>query len=472
MDDKYTYLEKIGEGAFAKVFKAQDNLTGTFYAIKEIDTKNFDKKQFELLDTEIKLLSNINHKNIVKFYDCIKPSENIVAIILEYCNGGSLHKCLYDYKKNNKGKPFPEKLVKYLMKKILEGVNYLHNNKIIHRDLKLGNILLKYEKLQDLNNKNISKAEVKITDFNTSYDYKGKEPPNTVLGTLQNMAPSIIGVALNKKDSYDEKVDIWSLGTLCYEMLFGESLFGKRGNLQIIDDIYFSNIKIPDTISNKAKNFLYGMLAKKGEDRLTSKQLLEHEFLKDDIIIPLDKNLKINNLLSNKSTPEKVNNLYEAKNINLIQRMPIIPQMGLGMFNMPGMGFGKNMNMPDIFDDEEWLKGFHIGIKPAIDISKDQAKMNIIFRTTQGTTHNIILNYGTTIDEALKTYLERVGRPELKYNKTIFIYNATQIKFGDKTKIEVFFKNVISPLVLVNVLNLFGARPFNSVIKICFHAND
>ena len=69
------------------------------------------------------------------------------------------------------------------------------------------------------------------------------------------MAPSIIGVALNKKDSYDEKVDIWSLGTLCYEMLFGESLFGKRGNLQIIDDIYFSNIKIPDTISNKAKNF-------------------------------------------------------------------------------------------------------------------------------------------------------------------------------------------------------------------------
>ena len=80
--------------------------------------------------------------------------------------------------------------------------------------------------------------EVKITDFNTSYDYKGKEPPNTVLGTLQNMVPSIIGVALNKKDSYDEKVDIWSLGTLCYEMLFGESLFGKRGNLQIIDDIY------------------------------------------------------------------------------------------------------------------------------------------------------------------------------------------------------------------------------------------
>ena len=453
MDDKYTYLEKIGEGAFAKVFKAQDNLTGTFYAIKEIDTKNFDKKQFELLDTEIKLLSNINHKNIVKFYDCIKPSENIVAIILEYCNGGSLHKCLYDYKKNNKGKPFPENLVKYLMKKILEGVNYLHNNKIIHRDLKLGNILLKYEKLQDLNNKNISKAEVKITDFNTSYDYKGKEPPNTVLGTLQNMAPSIIGVALNKKDSYDEKVDIWSLGTLCYEMLFGESLFGKRGNLQIIDDIYFSNIKIPDTISNKAKNFLYGMLAKKGEDRLTSKQLLEHEFLKDDIIIPLDKNLKINNLLSNILTPEKVNNLYEAKNINIMQ--PIIPKMGSGMFNMQGMGFGINIHkpdIPDIFDDELWLKGFHIGFQPAIDTTKDKAKMNIIFRTTQGTTHNIILNYGTTIDEALTTYLKRVGRPELKYDNSVkinFIFNATRIKFGDQTKIEVFFKNVSIPLVLV-----------------------
>ena len=157
----------------------------------------------------------------------------------------------------------------------------------------MGNILLKYENLQDLTNKNISKAEVKITDFNTGYDSKGKEPPNTVLGTLQNMAPSIIGVALNKKDSYDEKADIWPLGTVCYEMLVGEPLFDKRDNQQIIDDIYSYNIKIPDTISNKAKNFLYRMLAKNGEDRLTSKQLLEHEFLKDNIIIPLDKNFKI-----------------------------------------------------------------------------------------------------------------------------------------------------------------------------------
>ena len=271
--------------------------------------------------------------------------------------------------------------------------------------------------------------------------------------------PSIIGVALNKKDSYDEKVDIWSLGTLCYEMLFGESLFGKRGNLQIIDDIYFSNIKIPDTISNKAKNFLYGMLAKKGEDRLTSKQLLEHEFLKDDIIIPLDKNLKINNLLSNILTPEKVNNLYEAKNINIMQ--PIIPKMGSGMFNMQGMGFGINIHkpdIPDIFDNELWLQGFHIGFQPAIDTTKDKAKMNIIFRTTQGTTHNIILNYGTTIDEALTTYLKRVGRPELKYDNRVkinFIFNATRIKFGDQTKIEVFFKNLSTPLVLINdILNL------------------
>ena len=88
-------------------------------------------------------------------------------------------------------------------------------------------------------------------------------------------------------------------------------------------------------------------------------------------------------------------------------------------------------------------------------------KLNVIFKTTQGTTHTLVYNYGITIDQALSKYLNRVGRPELydqKSNKICFLFNASQLKFGDQTKIEVFFKGVTNPKVVVNdVHNLSGA---------------
>ena len=114
------------------------------------------------------------------------------------------------------------------MEQILLGVKSLQDYGIIHRDLKLGNILLKYNNEFDRINENILAGEVKIIDFNTSY-YPNISEPVTVLGTVPNMAPSIINNVLHSADNkqpYDEKIDIWSLGTLCYEMLFAKPLFG------------------------------------------------------------------------------------------------------------------------------------------------------------------------------------------------------------------------------------------------------
>ena len=123
---------------------------------------------------------------------------------MDYCNGGSLHKNLYEYK-NNYGQPFPEKLVQRIMKKILRGVYYLHHNGIIHRDLKLSNILLNYE--NELN-KNIYLAEIKIIDFNYCYIYGSESSePHTFLGTVPNMAPFVVK-NLFEPHSYNEKIDI------------------------------------------------------------------------------------------------------------------------------------------------------------------------------------------------------------------------------------------------------------------------
>ena len=146
------------------------------------------------------------------------------------------------------------------------------------------------------------------------------------------------------------------------------------------------------------------------------------------------------------------------------------PNFGMGVpmnmnmnMNMQGMSQGMNMAM---MDNEEWLKGFQMGVDEvnALDQQESQndgPKINVIFKTTQGTTTAMVYDYGTTIDKSLEKYLKRVGRPDLyqqKSNKICFLFNAAQLKIGDQTKVENFFKNVQNPKVVVNdVNNLIGA---------------
>ena len=120
-------------------------------------------------------------------------------------------------------------MVRYLMKQILIGVKSLHDYGIIHRDLKLGNILLNYHDENDRINQNIFASEIKIIDFNVSY-FPNDSEPKTVVGTIPNMASPIIknGLTFSQNKEYDDKIDIWSLGTLCYEMLFGKPLFDNK----------------------------------------------------------------------------------------------------------------------------------------------------------------------------------------------------------------------------------------------------
>ena len=134
--------------------------------------------------------------------------------------------------------------------------------------------------------------------------------------------------------------------------------------------------------------------------------------------------------------------------------------MGMGMM---GVGGGAPANQQE---EELWMQGFKMAVQevnsqPEQDANPGAPKINVIFNTTQGTTHNMVMSHGTTIDEALKKYLKRVGRPDLindNSNKICFLFNATKLKFGDNTPIEQFFKNAPNPKVVVNdINNLIGA---------------
>ena len=377
--NKMTYCNHIlGKGAFSEVYLVKDTNTNTLMAMKVIKEKSVDPIKKIYLQNEIEILKIINHPNIIKFYE-EKRYHDKIYVFLEYCNGGSLRQYLY-----SNPKPFSERLVQKIIKQILLGVNYLHNNGIIHRDLKLDNILIHYNTKNDLINKNIFNAKIKIIDFNISYKNNTFRPISFV-GTLPNMAPSIIFNEMeSNKEFYDEKVDIWSLGTLCYEMLFRNSLFPNIINKEELYNILKSgNFYIPKTISYQARNFLYSMLEIDGTKRLSTAQLLKHEFIiKDYSQFSFYKN----NIKNNINVQKQI-----CKNNLMKQDFPI--------------------------------KAYNTNVYYKI--------INVIFRRINSKALVITTKDNITIEELIKLYLIKINRHlQLSNNNSnilTFIYNGEQL---------------------------------------------
>jgi len=238
--------------------------------------------------SEITILHMLNHPNIVKFYSWAQ-SENNYYIATEYVNGGDLAKCLKKYKEKF-NTPFPEIIVKYLMKQILEALNYLHKNKIVHRDLKLENIMVNFDNQKDKDDLNMLKAKVKLIDFGVARHLNKKDLLKSAVGTLINMDPAIVenyrNIVLNRKkktiNEYDEKCDIWSVGTVCYELIIGNKIFEANNLEDLWDKIQEGRYKIPKSLSVESISFLNAMLQFEGNKRSSAEDLLRHKFLTND----------------------------------------------------------------------------------------------------------------------------------------------------------------------------------------------
>ena len=277
--DDLVLLKCIGKGNFGEVFLTQKNGRQELYATKKMDRSLCESPQnYKRLLREIELLKIINHPNIVKLYD-LKRTANHWYLITEYCNGGSLLSNLKKYIATYY-KPFSEEIVQHLMKQIVSAINYLHFNKIIHRDLKLDNILLNFPSEYDKNSLNMMNATIKIIDFGFAKRLNGPFT-FTALGTPINMDPQILediktGIP---NTGYNEQVDIWSLGTLCYEMLVGHSAFSAASMDELFQKVKIGKYSLPINLSKEVVSFINGMLQQDLNKRLNANQLLNHEFL-------------------------------------------------------------------------------------------------------------------------------------------------------------------------------------------------
>ena len=277
--DDLVLIKSLGKGSYGEVFLTQKKGRPEYYATKKMDRTIFDlpanKKR---LLYEIGILSNLNHPNIVKFCG-LKKTINNWYLVTEFCNGGSLSDNLKKYMNHFK-RPFTEEIVQYLMKQIVGAIQYLHFNKIIHRDLKLDNILVIFPSEQDKNSLNMMNCTIKIIDFGFATKLNGPLT-YTALGTPTNMDPAILeniktGVP---NAGYNEKVDIWSLGTLCYEMVVGTKAFSGISTDEVFQKVKKGTYSLPLTLSKEVVEFINNMLQQDPNQRSTANQLLYHDFL-------------------------------------------------------------------------------------------------------------------------------------------------------------------------------------------------
>jgi len=281
--DDFILTKSLGKGAFGEVFLTQKKGTNELYATKKLDRAFSEKpKNIKLLANEIILLKKINHPNIVRLID-LKKTKSHCYIIMDFCNGGNLSGCLKKYMATYR-RPFSEEIVQHIMKQVVNGINFLHSNKIIHRDLKLDNILVTFPSESDKKSLNMMKAIAKIIDFGfaTKLHASKSNLAYTILGTPANMAPQILEKIESKTPNhqgYDEKVDIWSLGTLCYEMLVGHWAFCGSSIQELSQKVKQGKYSLPTNLSKEVISFINSMLQTDPNKRLSAKDLLKHDFL-------------------------------------------------------------------------------------------------------------------------------------------------------------------------------------------------
>ena len=280
--DDLTLTKVLGKGSFGEVYLTSKQGCKEKFATKKINKKfTQNPKAKKYLDNEINILKEINHPNIVKLYE-VKETSTYYYLVTEYCNSGGLQMILDNYVKKNR-KPFPEEVVQYFMKQIVSAIYYLHKKNILHRDIKLDNILVHYDSEEDKANNNLLKAKIKLIDFGFARHLNPGELAQSILGSPINMDPGILRklnkMAHSNEYGYDQKADIWSLGTACYEMLIGKNTFDAKSLRELVSKVEEGSYKLPTSLSSEAVSFINGMIQYDLKKRLSAEELYNHPFL-------------------------------------------------------------------------------------------------------------------------------------------------------------------------------------------------
>uniref|UniRef100_A0A8C5CNK6 non-specific serine/threonine protein kinase n=1 Tax=Gadus morhua TaxID=8049 RepID=A0A8C5CNK6_GADMO len=262
-EEIWDIIGELGDGAFGKVYKAQNKQTGVLAAAKVIDTKT--EEELEDYMVEIEILASCDHHNIVKLLDAFYYDSKL-WILIEFCGGGAVDAVMLELER-----PLTEPQIRVVCRQTLQALLYLHNNKIIHRDLKAGNILLSIN------------GDVKLADFGVSAkNTKTLQRRDSFIGTPYWMAPEVVMCETSKDRPYDYKADIWSLGVTLIELAQVEPPNHEMNPMRVLLKIAKAEpptLMQPSRWSPAFSDFLRRCLDKNVDNRWSTAQLLQHPFV-------------------------------------------------------------------------------------------------------------------------------------------------------------------------------------------------
>lgn len=267
IQDYYELGQSLGEGAFAKVVMGLDRSTLEKFAIKIIQKQSDDELGKEFVWRELNVMKSVNHPNIVRTYD-IFDTKNHLYIVLEYM-GGTLGDILQKVGK------FSETQAKRILADILNGVAYLHDQSIVHRDLKLKNILCDRKEMP---------VRVKLADFGLA-NFVGVRTVSKVALKSQVGSPHYVAPEVLREEPYGPVVDTWAVGVILHIMLTRRYPFAGdtiQDTLELVVRCRLSLLGSEwDRISDDAKSLLKGLLREDPQDRLSARDALAHPWFAD-----------------------------------------------------------------------------------------------------------------------------------------------------------------------------------------------
>ncbi|NWX27916.1 PAK3 kinase, partial [Notiomystis cincta] len=267
--EKYLELEQIGQGAFGTVYKGLDRATGGEVAIKKMSLRGQNR---ERAVNEILVLKDKKNPNIVNSLNSFLVDEDL-WLVMEYMDGGTLQDVVRETR-------MAEGEMAAVSQECLQGLDFLHSNWVIHRDLKSSNILLGMD------------GSVKLADFGLCAQLSPEQDqPSSVVGTAHWMAPEVV-----TSSPYGPKVDIWSFGIVTIEMVEGEPPYFKetgamvRGKFSTLCLLFLQaralirqngtpQLQEPRRLSALLRDFLECSLEPDAERRWSAQELLQHPFL-------------------------------------------------------------------------------------------------------------------------------------------------------------------------------------------------
>ena len=301
---KYKPTKMLGSGSFGSVYEAKNMIFQNTVAMKVIKKDPNNELDEQEIRNEIDILTKLSHPNIVKIYEFYISNAHYY-IITEFCKEGEL----FSYIKNK----YSERQLAVLFYQVFSGLWYLHDNKILHRDIKLENIMI--SKIEKDNTTDEDLFWVKIIDFGTAKIFEKNKKEKDVVGSSYYIAPEVL------KQNYNEKCDTWSVGVILYMMLVGRAPFDGKDDEEIILKINSADYdsKEPRLLkhSQEVRDLVSKLLQKDINKRYSAKEALNH---------PWFEKFGGRNLFSNFKREEiepYINNLFSYSYNSKIQQLVI-----------------------------------------------------------------------------------------------------------------------------------------------------